>query len=187
MAGARLPQGTGQGGGQRYPPTAGEGSGGFRQQQEGKSSKTATSSVPKPPRGPHHLAEKGAHVLGKLKIDLRLLSHWPQAGSGITGMNVMPPSAPTTRHPGDRLPLLPHASSPLIPGGAVQGTCSRQPSKGSSSQPETLPLRSPRLPWQLQCQPLLCLHPAQLQLSGMATLCATGSLWRERPCLGDMP
>lgn len=66
MTGTRLPQGRGWGGGRRHLPTAGEGSGGFRQQQEGKSSKTAASSVPEPPRRPRHLAEKGARA-GKVK------------------------------------------------------------------------------------------------------------------------
>lgn len=66
MTGAWLPQGRGWGGGRRHLPTTGEGSGGFRQQQEGKSSETAASSVPEPPRRPRHLAEKGARA-GKVK------------------------------------------------------------------------------------------------------------------------
>lgn len=72
MAGTWWPRRMGQGGGLRHPPTAREGSSGFRQRQKGKSSQTVASSVPEPPRGPRHLAEKGAQVLGKLKIDLRL-------------------------------------------------------------------------------------------------------------------
>lgn len=98
---ARLPRGSGQGGSRRHPPTSGEGSGGFHQLQEGKSSKTAASSVPEPPGRPRHLTEKGARVPGKIKIDLGLFSHWPRAGSGITGMNMVPPApAPAARRLG---------------------------------------------------------------------------------------
>jgi len=118
-------------------------------------------------QGPRHLAEKGAHVLGKLKIDLRLFSHQPRAGGRITSTTMIPPPAPAAWLPGDRLPLLPCASSHLS---AAQRTRSWQPSKGSSSQPETLTPRSPR------------------SNTGRSSVCTRqGHQQREGTCLKDVP
>lgn len=184
--GGWLPQGPGRRKGQRHPPAAGEGSGGFHQRQEGKPSKTATSSVPEPPGRPRHLAENGARVLGKLKIDSGLFSHCREQVVRLQARTQWPPSTYSAA-PRGRLPSLQRTLSPLVPNSAALGTCSWKPSKGSSSQPETLPLLSPHLSRQQQRRPLLCLHPAQLQPRGTATLGATSSLQGEGSCLGDEP
>lgn len=186
-AGAQLPQGSGQGGSRRHPPTAGEGSGGFHQLQEGKSSKTAASSVPEPPGRPRHLTEKGARVPGKIKIDLGLFSHWPRAGSGITGMNMVPPP----RH-------LQHGTRGQAPFGPVHLVASHPQQWGTRDmqlvalerqlQPARNPataLPSPATAAATPASPLPAPSPAPAQ--GHSHPVRHGCLRREGTRLGDVP
>lgn len=64
-----------------------EGSSGFCQQQEGKSSKTAASSVLEPPRGHIALLQKELTCWNSKNLTLGLYIHWPQAAGGVMSMN----------------------------------------------------------------------------------------------------
>lgn len=92
-----------------------EGSCGFHQQQEGKSSKTAALSVLEPPRGHIILLKKELTCWHSKKLALGFYIHWPQAGGGVMSMSTV-----ISQH--SQLSLLPHTSFPLIPSSVmVQG------------------------------------------------------------------
>lgn len=124
-----------------------EGSSGFQQQKEGKSTETAASSVLEPPRGHTILVKKELMCWSSKKLTLGLFGHWPQAAGGVMSMNMVIPQH--SQHSGWRTGcLLPHTSFPLIPSSVVvQGTCSRWPLEW-----QLQPARNPVLSFSHHCR-----------------------------------